>query len=235
MTTSDDDDMRDDDMRDGDMRDGDTDGGDTDAGDLNGVGTEDVDFERLLDWVEGRLDTVAAEHVRHAVADADPSNGSSKAVDWIRSFHEQRRAIAYPEPPAVLRARLHSLFDGRRRDEADRFLAELVSDSRAEDAVTGVRGAASTAAEQLVYLSVRADVVLDVTSTGPRLFSIRGQVLPNVGSAAGYEIRAGSDDPVTTDRNGVFTLTDVPDSLRVIHVRADDLTLDVPVDLRERP
>ena len=208
---------------------------------------DDLTFERLIDWAEGRLDPADAMLVRQAVdsvrAAADAGSSDPKVeriraeIDWIESFQRQRRAVTFPDLPAGLSGRLDALFSGRRRHEADHFLAELVRDSHAGTEPGAVRGVSTCEQQQLVYLVGDVDLVLDVTYDGSMTCAIHGQVFVAGGSVEGLEVGASAEGFVRTDRTGSFRLPGVAVSATSISVRGEGgcgrVDIDVPIDLTE--
>ncbi len=192
----------------------------------------DPDFERLLDWFEGRLDSDEADEIERLLADPE-SERARETVAWIRSLHQSRVEMMFPEPPAELGGRLRSLFTGRRRDEADHFLAGLVGGDYVGAATAKTRAVGFHTPEQLAYLSPSIDVVMEITRTGHERVRVSGQLLPGEGSAAVFEVRPGTGDPTRAEEFGEFVLEAVHTSVRFIRITSATLSLDIPVNLAE--
>ena len=194
---------------------------------------DEPDFESLLNWVEGRLDAKEAAEVERYLDDPEHTQ-ARQTVAWIRALHESRAEMMFPEPPHALRGRLNTLFSGRQRDQADRFLAGLLDEHTLASAAPATRAVGQHAPNQLAYLSPALDVIFEITRTGSEYVRVEGQLLPKDGPAAGFEIRAGSDIAVRTREFGEFALESVNISVRAIRISWVGGTLNIPVDLREQ-
>ena len=75
-------------------------------------------FERLLDWIEGRLPEEEAAAISRLVSEAGAS--AQDTVAWIRAFTGFSENTVLAEPPGDLRERLEHTFE-RYHEEEDRL------------------------------------------------------------------------------------------------------------------
>lgn len=148
-------------------------------------------FERLLDWIEGRLSKEEAEIVAAQIAQADERTLADAA--WARAFVRLGDEITLEAPPDYVREELMARFasyaeskaaepdslSDRLADVFQRVVASLTFDSNLQPALSGVRTAGSHRSRHLIYTSEVADVVLTVRphDRGDR-FYLCGQVFP---------------------------------------------------------
>jgi hypothetical protein len=142
------------------------------------AGRHGPDFERIADWLEGRLPAEEAAQVERLVA-GDPVGMADAA--WLRMFGAIRREVAYEAPPASVRAALIERFEARAPEPAvgfiGRVIARLTFDSFATAGALAVRGAGED--RQLVFSSDAGAVALAVRERAdPSLVDIHGQVMP---------------------------------------------------------
>src|SRR5918999_1243160 len=143
--------------------------------------SEDVEFARLLDWVEGRLSEREARAVEEQVAEA---GGTTRAdVAWLRAFARVSEDTVIASPPPEVRDTLVERFEayaeGRQQPGLlTRLIATLTFDSRLQPAL-GMRAAGVAESQQLVYSTDVADVAM-IVRPRPRdeLLDIDGQILP---------------------------------------------------------
>ena len=141
-----------------------------------------LNFERLVDWVEGRLSTQEAEAIAQQVA----ANQEAQAtVEWLQAFRRVSGQLVLAAPPPALRQELVQQFAeyAARQQQPTlwrRLLAALQFDSALQPAPTGMRSGAGNIARQLVYTSDDADIMLNsqARKTDPR-FNLFGELLPN--------------------------------------------------------
>jgi hypothetical protein len=151
------------------------------------AGSDDITFERLADWLEGRLPEEEAQEMEQRLASADDATRAE--ADWLRGFLEISSGIVLDLPPPEVRDRLLRLPEGRAegRTEGRRepgifrhLVASLTLDTRAGPALAGLRsgGAVEGAQRQLVYSAEAVDLALDVRKRPGGLLDLGGQVLP---------------------------------------------------------
>ncbi|AHY45719.1 Hypothetical Protein RradSPS_0436 [Rubrobacter radiotolerans] len=206
------------------------------------------DFERLLDWAEGRLPENEARAVAEEVAASDERG--RREAEWVRAFVRTSEEVVLGEPPEGLRAALEKTFDeyaeggaGKRKDRPgvlERFVAALSFESGLQ-ASFGVRSAGTPVGgtpRQLVYETGVADISISVQpKPGGTHFDLIGQVLPTddgdpeefvvqlVGGGAEFGL-VGADDL------GEFVFEDVPEgSYEIVFGAAKFEILIPPFDL----
>lgn len=179
-----------------------------------------LSFERLLDWLEGRLSEEEAEAMAAQVAQADDMTRAE--VDWLRAFVRVADRLVLANPPAetheALRQRFNAHAQGRQPPALlQRFIAQLSFDSSMQLAASGVRAAlGDTAARQLVYYSEPADIVLHVRAQGhDGHLEVNGQVLPTSDVAPDefsvQLLRQGAEvDLAFSDDLGEFSFEAIP-------------------------
>lgn len=168
---------------------------------------EQPTFTAILDWLEGRLDSEAANLVERSIAAGDEK--TIRTLGWLRGFIDTTRSHPLHQPPPLVRQRLRQHFAdwSRARRPLDRPLEEfssaLLFDSRRDLALTGVR-AADDADEtaHLAYTSEVADLVVDASRTEPgdfgsRARSFRWTPLPHRSSKPSSWERTSRDGPST--------------------------------------
>lgn len=180
---------------------------------------DDSDFERLLDWAEGRLGPAEAAAVDRAVAVGDASTRA--AVAWVEGFLRAAEAGTAAEPPAYLHELLIRRFEDRMRVSqppglVERLRAALTFDSGLGAAPAGARGVLDTAGTErhLVYSTPALDLALDLYAADEGV-RVDGQVLPadqaDDAVATLRLLRGDAEVAATTaDDLGEFTLARLP-------------------------
>lgn len=142
----------------------------------------ELNFERLLDWVEGRLTTQEAEAIARQVA---INQAAQATVEWIQAFRRvSGQLMLTAPPPAVRQALVQQFAEYAARQQQPplwrRLLAALQFDSALQPAPAGMRAGGGNIARQLVYASDDADIMLNsqARKTDPR-FNLFGELLPN--------------------------------------------------------
>jgi hypothetical protein len=200
-----------------------------------------VEFETLVDWVDGRLDPERAAEVAAHVEQGEPRVRA--IVEWLRGLVEVGRRFPLEEPPPIVRQQLAARFaqwrDTERAlaDEIRRFDATVLFDSRERPVVAGVRGTLADEVVHLAYTSDAADLVLDVQRVPGHRVRIDGQVLPaDAGGPSIFEATvSGAQFTIRTvdgDRLGRFRLDGVPEGAERLEVTNGTITLTVRLDLR---
>ena len=196
--------------------------------------TEDEEFARLMDWVEGRL----SEHEARAVEEWVAAAGSATQADvaWLRAFARVTEATVIASPPARVREALIERFDAYAEGKQhpgllQRLVATLTFDSTMQPA-PGLRAAhAQEAQRQLVYSTDNADVALIVR---PRardgLLDLHGQILPvdsDDTGIFGVQLLQGSSEVGTTATNnlGEFTFEAVPPGMYEVLAGSDRIEI----------
>ncbi len=199
--------------------------------------SEDEEFARLMDWVEGRLSEQEARAVEEWVAAA--GSATQADVAWLRAFVRVSEGTVIASPPARVRETLIERFDayaeGKRHPGLlQRLVARLTFDSTLQPA-PGLRAAhAQEAQRQLVYSTDAADVAMIVSPrASDGLLNLHGQILP-VGSADtdifGVQLLEGSSEVATTATNdlGEFTFEAVSPGVYEVLAGSDRAEIRIP-------
>jgi hypothetical protein len=183
---------------------------------------DDIGFDRLMDWIEGRLteeEARATEERVERIGDAARAD-----VEWLRAFRKvSERTVLDPLPDEVedaLVERFEAHAEGRRKPGfPHRLLARISFDSRMQPAF-GVRSAGTRESRrQLVYATEVADITLDTFShkRDDRL-DLEGQVFPVEDDREGgrgpfgVQLVEGHAEfgTTATDELGAFSFSSVP-------------------------
>lgn len=176
-------------------------------------------FELLADWIDGRLSPREAVAVEAMQEEAPELRA---AATWLRKFKRAAGELPLEDPPPIVGQRLRQYFDRRYAGfgvptPLPELQAEMVSDSRRDLAVAGLRAVGAIDQNiQLAYRSSRADLVVDIHRLGRGRNRVDGQLLPTDPEAARVAevIAAGAGTSFTAldgDVLGRFCLADVPD------------------------
>ena len=198
---------------------------------------EDEEFERLMDWVEGRLSEGEARAVEEQVAAA---GGATRAdVAWLRAFARVSEDTVIATPPSRVRdalvERFYAYAEGKQHPGLlQRLVATLTFDSTMQPA-PGLRAASAQEAQrQLVYSTDAADVAM-VVRPRPRdgLLDLYGQILPADSPDSGIfgvQLLEGSSEVATTATNalGEFTFEAVPPGVYEVLVGSDRVEIRIP-------
>jgi hypothetical protein len=199
--------------------------------------SEDVEFARLLDWVEGRLSEREARAVEELVAAAGSATRADAA--WLRAFARISEATVIASPPSEVRDTLIDRFEAYAEGKQqpgflERLVATLTFDSDQQPA-PGLRAASIQESQrQLVYSTDAADVAMIVR---PRpsdgLMDLYGQILPVDSADAGVfgvQLLEGSSEVATTATNdlGEFTFEAVPPGVFEVLAGSDRVEIRIP-------
>lgn len=199
--------------------------------------SEDEEFARLVDWVDGRLSEQEARAVGEQVAAA----GSATRADiaWLRAFVRISEDTVIASPPSEVRDALIERFEayaeGKRRPGwLKQLVATLTFDSNLQPAL-GLRAAGAVESQrQLVYSTDAADVAIIVRPRArDRLLDIYGQILP-VDSADsgvfGVQLLEDSSEVATTATNdlGEFTFEAVPPGVYEVIAGSERVEIRIP-------
>jgi hypothetical protein len=203
---------------------------------------EEVEFTRLLDWVEGRLSEQEARVVERQVAAA----GSAPRADvaWMRAFARVSKDKVIAPPPSEVRDTLVERFEtyaeGKQQPGfLERLVATLTFDSNLQPA-SGLRAASvSESQRQLVYSTDAADVAIIVRPrTRDGLLDVYGQILPSDSADSGVfgvQLLRGASEVATTATNdlGEFTFEAVAPGVYEVLAGSDRVEIQLPeVELR---
>lgn len=200
-----------------------------------------LDFARLVEWVEGRLPADEARTVEEAVAVADSATLADLA--WLRRFSRAADNVIVESPPRKLREALVETFEanaqGRRPTGfVGRVLAGLVFDSNLQPAA-GLRAVgAQPSRRQLIYHAETFDLAINVLARdSDNHLDLDGQVLPREGGEPdlfGVQLlRDGSELALTvTDDLGSFAFRRVAPGAYELVLGAETVEVSVlPVDV----
>jgi hypothetical protein len=199
--------------------------------------SEDQEFARLTDWVEGRLSEQEARAIEEQVAVADSATRAD--VAWLRAFARISEDMVIASPPPRVREELIERFqayaEGKQHPGLlERLVATLTFDSTLRPAL-GMRAAAAPEAQrQLVYSTDAADVAVHVR---PRphdgLIDLNGQILPLNGTDSGtfgVQLLEGTSEVATTATNelGEFTFEAVSPGVYEVIASNERVEIRVP-------
>ena len=198
--------------------------------------SEDVEFARLLDWVEGRLSEQEARAVQEQVAAA----GSTTRADvaWMRAFARISEDTVITSPPSEVRDTLIDRFEAYAEGKQQpgflkRLVATLTFVSNLQPA-PGLRAGGVLESQQLVYSTDTADVALTVhPRRSDELLDLDGQILlvnTTDSDAFGVQLLEGSSDVITTATNdlGEFTFKAVPPGVYEMLASSDRVEIQIP-------
>jgi hypothetical protein len=173
---------------------------------------DQISFERLADWVEGRLSEEEARTMAQQVERADAE--TRERVEWLRAFERASERTTLAAPPREVRERISRRFAAyaegvREPGLLQRFVATLSFEGGMQPAF-GVRAAGTGEAQgQLVYSTEAADVALNFHRRPGGRVDLDGQLFP-AGDAepGGFVVQlvsSGTDVGITTtDELGEF-------------------------------
>lgn len=173
-------------------------------------------FERLIDYLDGRLAAAETEAVTAHIAAGCRECKESRA--WYEQVREVAAADDSIEPPPWALKRAFRIFESSRArprlaERIGRTAARLIFDSLDRPVLAGVRST-ETASRQLLYRADDYSVDLQITPAGPSSASIIGQVLKEgeeaFKSVAGLEVRLCREgktaNSAVTDALGEFKI-----------------------------
>jgi len=203
--------------------------------------SEDLQFARLVDWVEGRLSEEEARAVERQVAEAD--RATREEVAWLRAFARISEDTVIASPPLQVRDTLIDRFeayaeDKRRPGLLKRLVATLTFDSGMQPALSW-RATAPELLRQFAYSTEAADVAIDVlVRLRDELVDIHGEILPvdiTDSGAFGVHLLAGSSEVATTATNdlGQFSFEAIPPGVYEMMLSSERVEISIPqVELR---
>jgi hypothetical protein len=145
-------------------------------------GHRKIEFSQLVNWMEGRLSEEEARAVEEWVAVADSATLAD--VAWLHKFVRATEGTVLEAPPAEVRSRLITYFEGyaegrRTPGLLKRIVATLAFDGGLRPAL-GVRTASTQEVRrQLIYSADVLDVALNFWRRGRDKLDLEGQVLPH--------------------------------------------------------
>lgn len=202
--------------------------------------SDDVEFARLVDWVEGRLSEQEARIIEKRAA-TDSATHADAA--WLRAFACISEVIIIASPPPEIRETLIERFkvyaEGNQHPGLlQRLVATLTFDSGQQPAL-GWRATTPGSQRQFAYSTEAADVTINVRPRpSDRLLHLDGHILPidsTCSRAFGVQLLAGSSEVATTATNDLceFAFEAVPRGVYEMIVSSDRVEISIPqVDLR---
>jgi hypothetical protein len=199
--------------------------------------SEDVEFARLLDWVEGRLSEEEARAVEEQVSVGDSATLAD--VAWLRAFARisEDTVIASPPPEVqdTLMERFEAYAEGKRQPSLlQRLVATLTFDSGQQPAL-GWRATTTPGSQrQFAYSTEAADVTIKVQPRrSDRLLRLDGHIFPvnsTYPGTFGVQLLAGSSEVATTATNdlGEFAFEAVPPGVYEMIVSSDRVEISIP-------
>jgi hypothetical protein len=197
--------------------------------------SEDVEFARLVDWVEGCLSGQEARIVEEQVA-ADRQARAD--ADWLRAFARiSEDTVIVPPPPDVRDAlieRFEAYAEGKQHPGLlERLVATLTFDSDLQPAL-GLRAVGVPESQrQFVYSTDAADIAMTIRRRShDGLLNIYGQILPLDGTDSGVlgvQLLEGSTEAATTATNdlGEFTFEAVPSGVYEVLASSDRIEIQI--------
>ncbi len=176
-------------------------------------------FEKLVDWLEGRLTPEEAQIIAEQMTVGDAAAQSDLA--WLQKFYRTSQNQIAAEPPPAVSERLERRFAAyaasrRQPSFFQRLVASLSFDSRLTLA-RGVRAAATTDNQrQFVYETDLATIALTLQQRShDKNFDLWGQLMPTQDVEAELIrvalLREQTEfDNTLTDDLGEFSLTALP-------------------------
>jgi hypothetical protein len=169
--------------------------------------SQEVEFTRLVDWVEGRLSQEEARALEEQVA----ADSAARAdVAWLRAFARVSEETVIASPPDDVREELIERFEAYAEGKhhpglLQRLVATLTFDSNLRPAL-GLRAATAPESQrQLVYSTAAADVAMTVRPrTRDGLFDLHGQIFPANSAdpgTFGAQLLEGTSEVATTATN----------------------------------
>jgi hypothetical protein len=199
--------------------------------------SEDVQFTKLLDWVEGRLSEEEARAVEKQVAEAD--SATREEVAWLRAFARISEDVVIASPPSQVRETLTERFEAYAEGKREpgllkRLVATLTFDSGMQPA-PGLRTAGTPELQRkCAYSTDAADITISVQPR-PRdgLVDVRGRIYPvnsTSPGAFGVQLLDGPSEVATTDANdlGRFTFEAVPPGVYEVLASSDRVEIRIP-------
>jgi anti-sigma factor RsiW len=186
---------------------------------------EQISFEQLLDWVDGRLSPEEVAALARALAE-----GRAPAADarWLQAFQEARSKVVLGSPGADLHAALVAQFRPSPLRQALRRAAALLSfDSALQPAMAGMRSG-SARARQLIFDCDLVEIALNMRpSRQSDQLDLNGQLfprqLPDVAGVVVRLSRAGDlVDVVLTNEVGEFQFAALPPGDYALSLAGED-------------
>lgn len=192
---------------------------------------ENLDFARLVDWIEGRLTPEEAAVVAQVLSEADAETKAT--VAWLRTFSRVSEDVTLL-PPAAMHEQLITHFKSwaaqRKRNQPSlrqRLQAILSFDSGLQLSPATARAYELEAGQrQLIYSSDMGDITLFVqTRPFDDLLDLHGQIFPTNPAEASFitvQLLANGTEVEAVLANDLyeFSLTAVPTGSYTLIIRS---------------
>ena len=200
---------------------------------------ERIEFDRLVDWVEGRLPAGEARDLEERLAAADEATRADAA--WLRAFARISDDTVIATPPSEVEEALIERFEDHVREREqpgllERLVATLSFDGGPRPAF-GLRSAGTQESRrQLIYSTDVADVALNPRPrAGGDALDVYGQVLlldaddEDPASFVVQILDAGTEVATTaTDEMGEFSFEDVTPGVYDVLVSGERVEIRLP-------
>ena len=206
--------------------------------------SQSLTFDRLLEWLEGRLSSAESQAFADQVAAADETVQAD--VAWLRAFLHLSDTIVWEEPPPAVHTALLQHFVEQHKPTQpapipatpsvplwQRLVAALTFDSHLQVGLTGARGAEQPRTRQLIYSSAVADIAVNLAHRADNTLTILGQILP-MGAlppeSCAVQVLQGARSMglVMADDLGEFVFTGLPTGDYGLAVTGDHFELTIP-------
>lgn len=195
-------------------------------------------FERLVDFLDERLDGAEAARVATHLASNCPA--CAETTGW----YQRVRAVAASDdsiaPPSWVFKRALRIFDAPRQtrkltERIGHAIASLVFDSFARPALAGVRST-ETSNRQLLYQAGDYSVDLQIIPSEPAHADLIGQVLrqgePSFESVSGLKLDIATSGGIVfsavTDETGEFKISGMEQGVYDLRVELSEGSITVP-------
>lgn len=202
---------------------------------------KNVNFARLVDWMEGRLPEDEARAVERAVETAD--DDTLARVAWLRKFRAATDDARVESPLRKTRNALVDVFEANARNRRSPGLVKRVSAGLAFDSdlqpAAGLRAiGAQRSRRQLIYHADEFDLAINLLARGSDDdLDLDGQVLPGDGGEPGLfsvQLLRGGDETALTvvDDVGSFAFERIPAGSYELVLSADRVEILIaPLDV----
>lgn len=191
-------------------------------------------FTELIDWLDGRLATDAAEELASYVAVGDPS--TLESVEWILEFVDGAASMPLAQRPPELGSRLRAVFDQLHRPGHGRDWTEaaLLHDTRSQLGAVGVRSLGDGG----VHLAFDCELgrfVLDATASAVGEVDVQGLIMLPPGSGGldlAFLERGDLRRAVRSTPDGRFEARGVPVGVDELWLTSGPAQVRATLDLR---
>lgn len=139
-----------------------------------------LDFEKLVNWLEGNLSPEEALEISQQAAQADEETQAN--IVWLHTIFDARKDLVIDSPPTEVRTFLRRRFEAyaetrRQPGFMQRLIGSLTFDSRLRPATASFRTVGTELApRQLVYSTDLVDVTLNIQTRTDETLNVTGQI-----------------------------------------------------------